>query len=74
MASKKRKALKHGANAKEVMLWSERYEDYKRFAPDLIRNTPPTAARRNIWSKHFWTCVGVDKAWTAVGSSVSKNG
>ncbi len=27
MASKKRNALKHGTNAKEVMLWSERYED-----------------------------------------------
>ena len=28
MGNKKRSALKHGANAREVMLWSERYEDY----------------------------------------------
>jgi hypothetical protein len=35
MAGKKRNALKHGANAREVMLWSERYEDYESLRADL---------------------------------------
>jgi hypothetical protein len=42
MASKKRNALKHGANAKEVMLWSERYEDYESLRVELFREFSPS--------------------------------
>jgi hypothetical protein len=35
VGNKKRNALKHGANAKEIMLWSERYEDYDSLRADL---------------------------------------
>ncbi len=41
MASKKRNALKHGANAKEVMLWSERYEDYESLRAGLNQEYSP---------------------------------
>jgi hypothetical protein len=41
MASKKRNALKHGANAKEVMLWSERYEDYEALRAGLNQEYAP---------------------------------
>jgi hypothetical protein len=41
MASKKRNALKHGANVKEVMLWSERYEDYESLKAGLNREYSP---------------------------------
>ncbi len=42
MASKKRNALKHGANAKEVMLWSERYEDYESLRAELYLEFSPS--------------------------------
>jgi uncharacterized protein (UPF0305 family) len=41
MASKKRNALKHGANAKEVMLWSEKYEDYESLRVGLNQEYTP---------------------------------
>src|ERR1700694_2713934 len=44
MASKKRNALKHGANAKEVMLWSERYEDYESLRVGLNQEWTPTGS------------------------------
>jgi hypothetical protein len=33
--SKKRNALKHGANAQKVMLWGEKYEDYESLRAEL---------------------------------------
>jgi hypothetical protein len=44
MASKKRNALTHGANAKEVMLWSERYEDYEALRADLYLEFTPSGS------------------------------
>jgi hypothetical protein len=44
MASKKRNALKHGSNAKEVMLWSERYEDYESLRADLYLEFTPSGS------------------------------
>ena len=44
MASKKRNALKHGANAKEVMLWSERYEDYELLRAELYLEFAPSGS------------------------------
>ena len=41
MATKKRNALKHGTNAKEVMLWSERYEDYESLRAGLNQEYTP---------------------------------
>jgi hypothetical protein len=41
MAGKKRNALKHGANAREVMLWSERYEDYESLRAGLNKEYTP---------------------------------
>jgi hypothetical protein len=41
MASKKHNALKHGANAKEVMLWDERREDYESLRVGLNREYTP---------------------------------
>jgi hypothetical protein len=41
MASKKRNALKHGANAREVMLWSEKYEDYEALRAGLNQEYTP---------------------------------
>jgi hypothetical protein len=44
MASKKRNALKHGANATEVMLWSERYEDYEQLRTELYLEFAPSGS------------------------------
>ena len=41
MAGKKRNALKHGANAREVMLWSEKYEDYESLRAGLNQEYNP---------------------------------
>jgi hypothetical protein len=41
MASKKRNALKHRANAKEIMLWSERYQDYESLRAGLNQEYSP---------------------------------
>ncbi len=46
MGNKKRNALKHGANATEVMLWSERYEDYE--ALRAVRGIYPLRQYRGI--------------------------
>ena len=43
-ATKKRNALKHGANAKEVMLWSEKYEDYESLRADLYLEFTPSGS------------------------------
>ena len=42
MGNKKRNALKHGANATEVMLWSERYEDYEALRAGLYQEFTPS--------------------------------
>src|ERR1700730_10678562 len=44
MASKKRNALKHGANATEVMLWSERYDDYESLRAELYLEFTPSGS------------------------------
>src|ERR1700730_7531485 len=44
MAGKKRNALKHGANAKEVMLWSESYEDYESLRVGLNQEWTPNGS------------------------------
>ncbi len=44
MANKKHNALKHGANAKEVMLWSERYEDYESLRAELFLEFSPSGS------------------------------
>ena len=44
MASKKRNALRHGANATEVMLWSERYEDYEQLRAELYLEFFPSGS------------------------------
>jgi hypothetical protein len=44
MWKKKRDALKHGANATEVMLWSERYEDYKALRDGLYQEFTPSGS------------------------------
>jgi hypothetical protein len=44
MADKKRNALKHGTNAKEVMLWSERYEDYESLRAELCLEFSPSGS------------------------------
>ena len=38
---KKRNALKHGANARAVMLWSEKYEDYEALRAGLYQEWFP---------------------------------
>jgi hypothetical protein len=44
MGKKKRNALKHGANATEVMLWSERYEDYEALRDGLYQEFTPSGS------------------------------
>jgi hypothetical protein len=44
VGNKKRNALKHGANAKEVMLWSERYEDYEALRAELYLEFSPSGS------------------------------
>jgi hypothetical protein len=44
MGKKKRNALKHGANATEVMLWSERYEDYEALRSALYQEFTPSGS------------------------------
>ena len=44
MGNKKRSALKHGANAREVMLWSERYEDYEALRAGLYQEFTPSGS------------------------------
>jgi hypothetical protein len=41
---KKRNALKHGANAPEVMLWSEKYEDYESLRAELYLEFTPSGS------------------------------
>jgi hypothetical protein len=42
--SKKRNALKHGANAQEVMLWGEKYEDYESLRAELDLEFTPSGS------------------------------
>jgi hypothetical protein len=44
MANKKRNALKHGANASEVMLWGEKYKDYEVLRAGLYQEFTPTGS------------------------------
>ena len=44
MGNKKRNALTHGANAKEVMLWSERYDDYESLRAELSLEFTPSGS------------------------------
>src|ERR1700682_2989880 len=41
---KKRNALKHGANAQEVMLWGEKYEDYESLRAELDLEFTPSGS------------------------------
>jgi hypothetical protein len=41
---KKRNALKHGANAQEVMLWGEKYEDYESLLAELDLEFTPSGS------------------------------
>ncbi|MEH2561384.1 sensor domain CHASE-containing protein [Bradyrhizobium sp. AZCC 2289] len=73
VGNKKRNALKHGANASEVMLWDEKYKDYEALCDGLYQEFSPRAAQRNIWSKHSWICVGAGVASSAMSRSRSKS-
>ena len=44
MADKKRNALKHGANGSEVMLWGEKYKDYKALSNGLCQEFSPSGS------------------------------
>jgi hypothetical protein len=44
MAHKKQNALKHGANATEVMLWSEKYKDYEALRDALYQEFRPSGS------------------------------
>jgi hypothetical protein len=44
MTGKKRNALKHGANAREIMLRGEKYEDYEWLRADLYLEFPPSGS------------------------------
>jgi hypothetical protein len=44
MGNKKRNALKHGANATEVMLWSEKYQDYEALRDALYQEFSPSGS------------------------------
>jgi hypothetical protein len=44
VGNKKRNALKHGANATEVMLWSERYDDYESLRAELYLEFSPSGS------------------------------
>jgi hypothetical protein len=44
MAGKKRNALKHGANATEVMLWGEKYKDYEALRDALYQEFTPSGS------------------------------
>src|SRR5260370_37264557 len=47
--SKKRNALKHGANAQEVMLWGEKYQDYESLRAELdLEFTPSGSAEKYL--------------------------
>jgi hypothetical protein len=65
MANKKRNALKHGANATEVMLWSERYEDYEALRAGLYQEFTPSGSTEEhlvrtlldlLWRKRRLEC------------------
>jgi hypothetical protein len=44
-----RNALTHGANAKEVVLWSEKYEDYEALRDGLHQEFKPSVAVVNVF-------------------------
>src|SRR5579863_1064096 len=44
MANNKHNALKHGASAKEVMLWSEKYKDYEALREGLCQEFSPSGS------------------------------
>jgi hypothetical protein len=44
VANKKRNALKHGANASEVMLWGEKYKDYEALRDGLFQEFSPSGS------------------------------
>ena len=44
VANKKQNALKHGANASEVMLWGEKYKDYEALRDELYREFNPSGS------------------------------
>jgi hypothetical protein len=62
MASKKHNALKHGANAKEVMLLDKTYKDYESLREGLNREYVPDGTTEEYQVRQFWTCSGVDDA------------
>jgi hypothetical protein len=47
--SRKNNALRHGAHASEVLLWSEKYEDYEKLRADLeLEHAPDGATERYL--------------------------
>lgn len=58
MAGKKSNALKHGANAKEVMLWSERYEDYESLRAEIFLEFSPSGS-----TEEYLVQMLVDLRW-----------
>jgi hypothetical protein len=44
MGNKKRNALTHGANAREVMLWRQNYEDYEALRAGLYQEFIPSGS------------------------------
>src|SRR5882762_1291723 len=67
MASKNRNALKHGANAKEVMLWSERYEDYESLRVGLNQEWTPNGSTEEYQVQTLldllWRRKRLDRYW-----------
>jgi hypothetical protein len=65
MANKKRNALKHGASAKKVMLWSERYKDFEALRDGLCQEYSPSGSTEEylvetlldlLWHKRRLEC------------------
>lgn len=65
MANKKHNALKHGASATEVMLWSERYKDYESLRDGLCEEFAPSGSTEEylvgtlldlLWRKRRLQC------------------
>jgi hypothetical protein len=65
MGNKKRNVLKHGANAKKVMLWGESYQDYEALGAALYQELSPSGSTEEslvrtmqdlLWRKRRLEC------------------
>jgi hypothetical protein len=65
MVNKKRNALKHGASARKVMLWSERYKDFEALRDGLCQEYSPSGSTEEylvetlldlLWHKRRLEC------------------